>query len=559
MINVIRKNIPSILIYIVLGICATILSILNIKFFQDILDQISINNISYWMIGAYGVTLLLGYIINYISEFPGTKLKNCIYLDIKVKSLEKLKSMKFIDYQNLGYGQTLQIIESGAMAGQQIIFNFYLRLFREILPTIILSLIAIYFIEYRIVLFLLLGYILVFIVTNIILKKLYKIREGIQDNEEEMNFLMTRSFMEMPTFRLNNVMENQIQKIKSFIDNIIKSKIKMVATHEAFFTIFALLIGVIKILIIVMSIIYYKLDVSEIVALTMLVDKAYTPIAILDVLYVQKELDKVAFNRLKNFLSLKDDTRMLNGVKVNDNDKGNIQLKNINYLIQGKSILNNINLSIKSGDKFAIVGKSGSGKSTLLKLIMGLVEPVSGDVSIDKINLEEIFLPSYYKQVNYLTQETPVFKGSIMENLLFDKSVAEDKIHKVLDKVSLSKFILKQQDGLQTIIGEKGSTLSGGERQRLALARLYFSNSKIIVLDEATSALDHMTENSIFNNILDDFKDRTVIIITHRIKTLEGFKNICYLEDNCIREVNSYENLYKKYNEFRNLTNIKGE
>lgn len=425
------------------------------------------------------------------------------------------------------------------------------------MPTIILSLISIYFIEYRIVLVLLFGYILVFIVTNIILKKLYKIREGIQDNEEEMNFLMTRSFMEMPTFRLNNLMGNQIEKIKSFIDNIIKSKIKMVATHEAFFTIFALLIGIIKILIIIMSILYYKLDVSEIVALTMLVDKAYTPIAILDVLYVQKELDKVAFNRLKNFLNLKDDNRMLNGVKLNDNDKGNIQLKNISYSIKGKSILNNINLSIKSGDKFAIVGKSGSGKSTLLKLIMGLIEPVSGETSIDKINLEEIFLPSYYQQVDYLTQETPVFKGSIIENLLFDKSLAEDEIYKVLDKVNLSKFILKQQDGLQTIIGEKGSILSGGERQRLALVRLYFSNSKIIVLDEATSALDYMTENNIFNNILEDFKDKTVIIITHRIKTLEGFENICYLEDNCIKEVNSYKNLYEKYNEFRNLTSIK--
>lgn len=536
---------------------ATVLSILNIKFFQDILDKISTNNISYLMIGAYGVTLLLGYIICYISEFPGTKLKNAIYLDIKVKSLEKLKSMKFIDYQNLGYGQTLQIIESGAMAGQQIIFNFYLRLFREVLPTIILSLIAIYFIEYRIVLFLLFGYILVFVITNIILKKLYKIRETIQDNEEEMNFLITRSFMEMPTFRLNNVMENQIRKIKSFIDNIIKSKVKMVATHEAFFTIFALLIGIVKILIILMSILYYKLDVSEIVALTMLVDKAYTPIAILDVLYVQKQLDTVAFNRLKKFLDLKDDPRMLSGIKVQDDNNGTVELRNVSYSIEKKNILNNINLSIKQGDKFAIVGKSGSGKSTLLKLIMGLIEPVDGEINIDKINLKEIFLPNYYEQIDYLTQETPVFKGSILENLLFDKTVPENEIYSVLDKVSLSQFISKQQNGLQTIIGEKGSTLSGGERQRLALARLYFSKNKIIVLDEATSALDYVTENNIFNNILEDFKDRTVIIITHRIKTLENFQNICYMEDNCIKEINSYENLYKKYNEFRNLTNIK--
>lgn len=289
----------------------------------------------------------------------------------------------------------------------------------------------------------------------------------------------------------------------------------------------------------------------------MLVDKAYTPIAILDVLYVQKQLDTVAFNRLKKFLDLKDDPRMLSGIKVQDDNNGTVELRNVSYSIEKKNILNNINLSIKQGDKFAIVGKSGSGKSTLLKLIMGLIEPVDGEINIDKINLKEIFLPNYYEQIDYLTQETPVFKGSILENLLFDKTVPENEIYSVLDKVSLSQFISKQQNGLQTIIGEKGSTLSGGERQRLALARLYFSKNKIIVLDEATSALDYVTENNIFNNILEDFKDRTVIIITHRIKTLENFENICYLEDNCIKEINSYENLYKKYNEFRNLTNIK--
>ena len=153
-------------------------------------------------------------------------------------------------------------------------------------------------------------------------------------------------------------------------------------------------------------------------------------------------------------------------------------------------------------------------------------------------------LNSYYDFLSYISQDAPIFDGTLRENLIFDNKIDDKKILKVLDYVCLKDFYSKLENGLDTELGEKGITLSGGERQRVALARLFFDNSKIIILDEATSAMDNITEQKVMWNIIRKIShDKTLIIIAHRLNTIKNVDNIYVLEKGKIRENGTFKEL----------------
>ena len=201
-------------------------------------------------------------------------------------------------------------------------------------------------------------------------------------------------------------------------------------------------------------------------------------------------------------------------------------------------MLENINLEIKENSTVAFVGETGSGKSTIIK-------PQSGTVLIDNKDLTKIKLDSYYDHLSYLSQDSPIFDGTLKENIVFDKNVPDEKIIEVLKLVELEKFYLKLKNGLETELGEKGILISGGERQRIALARLFFDDSKIIILDEATSAMDNITEEKVMNSIMKKLENKTFIIIAHRLNTIRNVS---------ITETGTYQSLQKKSEYFKELS-----
>ena len=172
---------------------------------------------------------------------------------------------------------------------------------------------------------------------------------------------------------------------------------------------------------------------------------------------------------------------------------------------------------------------------------------------IDKNELKDLNLTDFYENVTYVSQEAPIFDGTLKENLIFDKEIKETEIKKVLKLVSLNKFYERLENGLNTELGEKGIRMSGGERQRVALARLFFDNSKIIILDEATSAMDNLTEKKVMENIVKNLKDKTIIIIAHRLETIKDVDEIYVLYDGKIKEKGKYEKLLQKNGYFAKL------
>ena len=536
------KNKFWICIYISLGIGLSFLSNYNISFFQKLIDKFTDGTLSLPVILVYGGLLLLLCLGNYLDEYPMQKLNNGIYLDLKLLALYKTSRIDYLAYQSMGTGKLIQRVENGAMAGKNILCQFWFRIARELLPSALFSLFFIYRLNHVIACTVACGYLLVFFITNLLLKLLYRMKERVLDNEELLNHFLTRGFMEMVVFRLNRKFGAEIKKAEKARDQIVRSKIGISFIHEAFFAAFAILITLIKAALIIYAWYTRSISIGSVVALLTLVDNAYTPIAIFNVLFVQFRLDSSAFGRYADFLDLPEESRLFEGKKLPE-FHGAINIRKAVFSYHDMPVLKEVSLSISPGEKVALSGNSGSGKSTLIKLIAGLLKTEEGSISIDGNDLNRLNLDSYYRHITYIPQESPVFDGTLRENLFFDALLPDEDAILVLNKVQLKGWFDNLPDGLDTQLGEKGIKLSGGERQRLALARLWFSSSRLIILDEATSAMDNVTEELVMNEVLSLTNGRNIIAIAHRLNSIRSFDRIILLKNGRLEGDGSFSDL----------------
>ncbi|WP_160685449.1 ABC transporter ATP-binding protein [Clostridium sp. C2-6-12] len=541
-------------IYILLGIALALLNSFSASYFQKVLDDFSSNKLSITTLLIYGFVLLIICGLNYIDEYPGCKLSESIFLGFKLKALKKMSTIDYKYYQALGTGNLVQKIESGANAGKSILFDFYFKSLRELIPSIFFSLIFIANIDKNIMIYIGIGYIFVFIITNMLLKYLYNIKAHILNNEEIFNKYVVRGFMELVVFRTNKRFHSEIEKAEDTSRNIVNSKTKMKMIHEAFFAIFALFITIIKVIIIFISWKGNTLSAGAVVALITLIDKAYSPVAIFNVLFVQYKLDRSAFKRYTDLLDMPDDVKLHSGKKINSMEvQGNISFDKVCFSYDGKKVFEELSFKIKAGSSVAFVGESGSGKSTIVKQIIGLLKADKGNIYVDTNNLAEVNLNDFYEYVSYTSQEAPIFDGNLRENIVFDKDISDNEVVAALKSVGLSSFYSSLPKGLDTEVGEKGIMLSGGERQRLALARVFFGEAKIIILDEATSAMDNVTEELVMKNVMTQLKNKTIITIAHRLNTIKEYEKIYVFKKGKIVGEGNFEGLLESNQYFQQL------
>jgi ATP-binding cassette subfamily B protein len=550
--EVLKNNLKMIIFYVLIGIIINFLDIYSVTYYQKILDAFQFKTLTIMPLIIYGLLLIISTILGYLENYPEQQVKNKLYLDFKLQSLKKMKTIDYLEYQKLGTGRLMQRIEDGATASRDVMIDYFLKIIRYLIPTALFSLIFIYRVKKEYVLFVLLGYVIVIIVSNILLKRLYKLKETILINQELLNKHLVRGFMELVVFRTNKKYDSEIVITKDGIKNIADGKTKIKLVHEIFFSAFDLIVNVLKVIVLAYAVLKSDLSVGAVVTVIALLGKAYLPIAIFNVEYVDYKLNKVAVNKYINFLDLNDDVGLEKGLTLKKVD-GEISIKNLSYAYESEQVLHNVSLKIPANTSIALVGESGSGKSTIVKLIMGLIKYQEGNILIDGKELKEINLNSLYDHVTYVSQEVPIFDGTLRENLVFDKKIEDDEILKVLKLVCLDKFYEKLANGLDTELGERGIKMSGGERQRVALARLFFDSSKIIILDEATSAIDNINEKIVMENIVKHLKDKTIIIVAHRLETIKDVNVIYALSDGVIKEQGTYKELMNKNGYFAKL------
>jgi ATP-binding cassette, subfamily B, bacterial PglK len=261
----------------------------------------------------------------------------------------------------------------------------------------------------------------------------------------------------------------------------------------------------------------------------------------LDMLYLDlKEIDKEENKKVKS-LSFNSLSSANKSIDFTDR----VDLKNITYSYPGISepSLNNISLSIRKGESIALIGKSGAGKTTLVDVILGLLEPNSGDIKVDGTSVYQN-LRGWQNLIGYIPQSISLMDDTIERNIAFgvpDNLIDQEKLQNAIKAAQLEELLTQLSDGIQTSVGERGVRLSGGQRQRIGIARALYFEREILVLDEATSALDNETEALVTEAICSLSGTKTMIIIAHRLSTVEHCDRVYMLERGNIIKSGSYK------------------
>lgn len=263
------------------------------------------------------------------------------------------------------------------------------------------------------------------------------------------------------------------------------------------------------------------------------------------------------FERYEEIMNEENEKEIPNAKELKD-VKGKITIKDVTFRYDNKeSILENFNLDIEAGKMVALVGPSGGGKTTICNLIPRFYDYESGQIFIDDVDISTVTLKSLRENIGIVQQDVFLFTGTIKENIMYgNPNATDEEVIEAAKNACLHDFIMGLEDGYDTFIGERGVKLSGGQKQRISIARVFLKNPAILILDEATSALDNVTEYEIQKALEELSKDRTTLVVAHRLSTVKNSDEIVVLTDKGIEERGTHEELMKLGGVYSNLHNL---
>jgi len=298
-----------------------------------------------------------------------------------------------------------------------------------------------------------------------------------------------------------------------------------------------------------------ELTIGEFLTFTFLLGLMVAPIVQMSNIGSQLTEALAGLDRTEELMNMTPESDEENRTIILDDIKGDIVFDDVSFAYEeDKEVLHNINFEVKSGNVVALVGSSGSGKSTIAGLAATFLNPQSGKITIDGKDVSQVNLNSYRKHLGVVLQDDFLFEGTIRENVLFPRpNASEEKLQQAIKAAYVDEFTDRFEDGLDTLIGERGVKLSGGQRQRIAIARAVLADPKILILDEATSNLDTESEALIQKSLAALTEGRTTFVIAHRLSTIRKANQILVIENGKIAEEGTHEDLIAKEGRYYNL------
>lgn len=298
-----------------------------------------------------------------------------------------------------------------------------------------------------------------------------------------------------------------------------------------------------------------ELTIGEFLTFTFLLGLMVAPIVQMSNIGSQLTEALAGLDRTEELMNMTPESDEENRTIVLEKMKGDIVFNDVSFAYEeDKEVLHNINFEVKSGSVVALVGSSGSGKSTIAGLAATFLNPESGTITIDGKDISKVNLNSYRKNLGVVLQDEFLFEGTIRQNILFPRpNATEEELQAAVKAAYVDEFTDRFEDGLETLIGERGVKLSGGQRQRIAIARAVLANPKILILDEATSNLDTESEALIQKSLATLTEGRTTFVIAHRLSTIRKANQILVIENGRIAEQGTHDELIAKEGRYYNL------
>ena len=501
---------------------------------------------------SFAVTLGAN-LINVLQSYLNSWIAEHITYDMRNEMFKHLQAMSHRFFTNNNQGDIITRMTSDISGVKSVITNTLVSILSNSI-TLIVALVAMFQKNWILAIVGIIVVPLFMIPTKQVGKTRWEITNDAQDCQDDINGILneTLSVSGQLLVKLFNKEKHEYNKYEKLNKKMTQLNIKESMAGRWFRLVLSTFANVGPMLIyLVGGILIMKYDtdltVGDITVLVSLLGKMYMPVNSLLNFGVDWIRSMSLFSRIFEYFDMEVEIKNSDNPIVLDDPKGSITFNHVNFHYnEDRKILKDVSFNLEYGKSIAIVGPSGSGKSTIINLIPRIYDVISGEVLFDGVDVRNLDLAFLRDQIGVVTQETYLFNGTIKDNLLYAKSNASDEeIIIACKKANIYDFIMRQPDGFDTVVGNRGLKLSGGEKQRLSIARVLLKDPKIFIFDEATSSLDSISEELIQSAIDPLIEAKTSIIIAHRLSTILSADEIMVLKDGVITERGQHQDLVK--------------
>lgn len=499
----------------------------------------------------FGVILILQGIFSFFRVYFFSIVSEKTAADLRKKLYDKFITMPISFFENNRVGDLMSRITSDVAAVQNVLSTTLAEFFRQV-STLVIGISYLVYVSWQLTLFMLATFPVIVVAAMVFGRYIRKISKKVQDKLAESNVIVEETLQSISIVKAFTNERLESERFGKTNTEIVTLALKAATLRGGFITFF--IIGLFGGIVLVIwfggnLVISGQIMIAELITFLTLTIFIGGSLSGLGELYAQLQRTVGASERILEIFEEETEVDLEAQVVENKID-GELEFRNIEFSYPSRSdvqVLENLNIEIGSGEKIALVGPSGAGKSTIVQLLMKFYELQSGGIFIDGKDIKDQDVTQLRSNIAIVPQEVILFGGTIFENIAYGKpNASAEEVKSAAQRANATEFIDRFPDGFETIVGERGVKLSGGQRQRIAIARAILKDPAILLLDEATSALDSESEYLVQDALDELMKNRTTIIIAHRLATIRNVDRIYVIKDGKIAESGNHENLILK-------------